>query len=204
MNESPKNEERRVTAEGGPRSRARLECVITYLEMRRPPEPRELGPRQQGVEVRQVRPTLSFYRYLYNAVGERWLWYERRYQSDEVLQRIIQHPKVEIHALYVEGVPAGFAELDLLEGSDVELKYFGLIPEFVGRGLGRFFLHCIITAAWRHRPERVWLHTCNFDHPAALPLYQSAGFVPYKREETVLEDPRILELMEKGIHKSSS
>ena len=38
-----------------------------------------------------------------------------------------------------------------------------------------------------HRPDRVWLHTCDLDHPAALPNYLKAGFEIY--DTKVIEQP---------------
>ncbi|NUO83536.1 GNAT family N-acetyltransferase [candidate division KSB1 bacterium] len=172
-----------------------LETTLTYLEMRARPQ-RESGPPAQHVSVLQaVRPTVSFYRYLYNTVGQEWLWYQRRQLSDEQLRAIIQHPEVEIHVLYVEGVPAGYGELNLQHMPEIELAYFGLIPEFIGKGLGTFFLNAVIDKAWAHHPQRLWLHTCTLDHPQALAVYQRAGFVPYKQEARIFTDPRDLGVM---------
>jgi len=83
--------------------------------------------------------------------------------------------------------PAGFAELDRRNKEDIELVQFGLMPEFIGRGLGWYFLQWIIDKAWSYQPRRFWLHTCTLDHPAALPNYQKAGFTIYK-EETIQRD----------------
>ena len=63
-----------------------------------------------------------------------------------------------------------------------ELVQFGLMPEFIGQGLGRYFLQWTIDRAWNYRPRRFWLHTCTKDHPAALPNYFKAGFAIYKEE----------------------
>ena len=142
--------------------------------------------------VRAVRPTVSFYRYLYNTVGQEWLWYERRQWSDEQLRAVIHHPQIEIHVLYVAGVPAGYGELNLQHMPSIELAYFGLLPEFIGKGLGKFFLNAMIDLAWVHAPQRVWLHTCTLDHPQALAVYQRAGFAPYKNEIKIFDDPRML------------
>jgi hypothetical protein len=38
---------------------------------------------------------------------------------------------------------------------------------------------------------RVWLHTCSFDHPAALAFYQRAGFRPFRRQIEIADDPRL-------------
>jgi GNAT superfamily N-acetyltransferase len=81
-----------------------------------------------------------------------------------------------------EGVPAGFAELDWRIEGEIELVQFGLMPEYIGQGLGRYFLQWTIDKAWSYSPRRLWLHTCTKDHPAALPNYLKAGFEIYKEE----------------------
>jgi GNAT superfamily N-acetyltransferase len=173
----------------------KLKIAITYLEMRHRPQHRELTPPSAKIKITPaIKPTVSFYRYLYNTVGGPWLWYERRRMSDEQLRDIIQNPKVEIYVLYVDGVPAGYAELDRRHETDIELAYFGIMTEFIGQRLGPFLLNWIIDKAWGYHPQRFWLHTCTLDHPTALAIYQQAGFVPYKREEKIVDDPRALGL----------
>jgi len=92
-------------------------------------------------------------------------------------------------------VPAGYAELDRRQPLEVELAYFGLMPEFIGRGLGGFMLNWTVHRAWSSEPRRVWLHTCTLDHPQALAVYQKAGFEIYQREQKFEDDPRALGLM---------
>ena len=174
----------------------KLEVIITYLEMRRRPPPRATAHRAEQVAVmRARRPTASFYRYLYETVGAPWLWYERRRLDDEALVAIVHDPAIEVEVLYVDGVPAGYFELDRHDPADVELSYFGLVPEFIGRGLGSWFLERAVDRAWMGTPGRVWVHTCTLDHPAALGVYQRAGFEPYRREREVIDDPRRVGLM---------
>ena len=157
--------------------------MITYLEMHEPPRGAgRAAPR--GADVVQAHaPTVAFYRFLYDTVGAPWGWTDRRLLSDADLGAIIQHPDVAVHVLYLDGTPAGFAELDARARPDVQLAYFGLMPEFIGRGLGLFFLDWTIRKAWQARPGRLWVHTCTLDHPNALPLYRRIGFTPYRREE---------------------
>lgn len=171
----------------------KLKTIVTYLEMRHRPQPQELTPPSSKIKITPaLKPTVSFYRYLYNTVGGPWLWYERRQMSDEQLRAIIQHPQVEIYVLYVDGVPAGYAEIDRQQEPDIELTYFGIMPEFIGQGLGPYLLNWIIDKVWSYHPQRFWLHTCTLDHPKALAVYQQAGFVPYKDEEKIIDDPRVL------------
>ena len=179
----------------------RIETVITYLEMKAPPPPRP--PRRPAHPVallRLAQPSAAYYRYLYRAVGEPWFWYERRILPDAELEPLIRAEGIEISVLYADGEPAGFAEMDYRDKADVNLAYFGLVPQFIGHGLGGFLLDRVVEEAWRRgalgeRPRRVWVHTCTLDHPRALALYQKAGFVPYKQETKVIDDPRALGLI---------
>ena len=168
-----------VTSNVDPRVKGWIESKVTYLEMRRPPDraPAEVRP---GVEVRRaVEPTVSFYRYLYDTVGRDWNWTGRRLMDDATLAVIVQDPAVEVNVIWVNGVPAGLMELDLRTPENIELLYFGLVPDFIGRGLGRFALDWTVDRAWSFRPLRLWVHTCDLDHPNALSVYQKAGFIIY-------------------------
>ena len=168
-----------------------LRVTITYLEMHSRPGTEVRAPRLEHIAILQARqPTTSFYRYLYNHVGQQWLWYERRALDDNALLEIIHDPAVSIHVLYFDGVPAGYVELDGRIDREVELAYFGLLPEFIGRGLGPWLLSWALAAAWDRDPSRVWVNTCDLDHPKALLYYQKAGFVPYHQETLEIRDPR--------------
>ena len=140
--------------------------------------------------LRARRITVSYYRYLYDTVGGPWMWFERRHMDDATLAGIVQNPRVAVYVLYIDGVPAGYVELDHRNPDALEIAYFGLMPEFIGRGLGRYFLDWSVTRAWEAEPKRVWVHTCNFDHPVALATYQRAGFQVYDQRRQVIDDPR--------------
>ena len=114
--------------------------------------------------------------------GIRPNWTSRRKLSDAELAALRNDPRLEVHVLMAEGVPAGFAELDRRTEGEIELVQFGLLPAFIGQGLGRYFLQWAIDKAWSYRPTRFWLHTDTKDHPAALPNYLKAGFAVYKEE----------------------
>jgi GNAT superfamily N-acetyltransferase len=170
---------------------AELDDVITYLEMHeRPSLPRVHPPPGKLALIQAEGCTVSFYRYLYETVGTPWLWYERRLLDDATLAAQITKPTTEIFVLYVGGVPAGYFELDTAAEHETELCYFGLVPEFIGRGFGPFLLQAAIDRAWSRPIKRLWLHTRNYDHPKALGHYQRAGFVVYARQNLRFEDPR--------------
>jgi GNAT superfamily N-acetyltransferase len=167
-----------------------IETLVTYLEMTGPPSAPALPPPCTGLEVRLARsPTASFYRYLYGTIGADWTWVMRHLLSDDELRQILEDPEVEVNVLWLDGVPAGLAELDRREKPDIELAYFGLLPDFIGQGLGRWLLDWTIRHAWRAAPRRLWVHTCDLDHPRALRVYEKSGFRVYDRRIEQLRLP---------------
>jgi len=166
-----------------------MQTFVTYLEMKVPLDlPATSPPMPDLCVIQAVRPTVSFYRYLYSTVGAPWHWVDRGRLGDEQLAAIVQNSNVEVHVLYAAGVPAGYAELDRRSAPDIELAYFGIMPEFIGRKLGPYLLRWAIEKAWTYSPRRFWLHTCTLDHPKALATYLNAGFEIYdRREETVAD-----------------
>ena len=69
----------------------------------------------------------------------------------------------------------------------MEIAYFGILPDFRRRGLGKHLLTAAVTQAWHAGAQRVWLHTCTLDDPAALPNYRARGFTPYKEESYTVD-----------------
>ena len=160
-----------------------VEVTTTSLEMRAAPAP-ALAPPPDGVRiVRADPPGVRFYRYLYDAVGAPWHWYDRKRWSDADLAAVVDDPRVEVHVAWRRGAPAGYVELDRREPGQCEVAYFGLVPEAIGGGLGLWFLRWAVREAWRAPGmTRLWVHTCTLDHPSALPVYRKVGFEPYATE----------------------
>jgi GNAT superfamily N-acetyltransferase len=159
-----------------------VEVTVYYLEMLAPSNRSVSAPRD-GLTVFHVQsPRVPYYRSMYNAVGKDFYWLSRRKMTDEALAAILGDPRNELHVLHVDGTPAGFAELDRRQPDEIELVQFGLMPDFIGHGLGKWFLQWTIDKAWSYEARRFWLHTCTLDHPAALPNYTKAGFVLFKEE----------------------
>ncbi len=175
-----------------------LEVTITWLEMaarpHKPPVPQPVLEQPLSL-LRLEKPTVGYWRYLYAAVGEPWFWWEKRTLSDDQVATVIHDPLVEIYVLSVGNTPAGFIQLDRRPApAAVEVDYFGLVPDYIGRGLGAYLLDWGIRVGWDHepRPKKLTVNTCTLDHPAALPTYQRAGFVPVRQETIVGPDPRHL------------
>ena len=164
--------------------------VVTHLEMTKPPRAMSVvRPRAKYALLRAEKPPVHFYRYLYDVIGRRYAWVNRKRLSDAALTEIIQHDEVEIYVLYLNGTPAGYCELDFRKMPEMaELSFLGIMPEFIGQGLGRFLFGEALSLIWRKTPQRVIVQTCTMDHPTALPMYQRYGFTPYSQEEAELEE----------------
>jgi GNAT superfamily N-acetyltransferase len=167
-----------------------VEVTRTYLEMRGPSELVAARSPDGGARVERVGfcPT-GFFRYLYTEVGRAYHWTDRLTWSDEQVRAYLDAGDVALYVLYVEGAPAGYFELRAHPDRSTEVAYFGLLADYIGRGLGGWLLTQAVETAWTEGPERVWLHTCTLDHPNALPNYLRRGFRPVREEVYQVEKP---------------
>ena len=167
-----------------------IAAVVTYLEMKEAPRLQALRP--EGVSVRKMeQPAVGEYRTVFRAVGEPWLWFSRMILPETQLTAIIHHPEVDVFFLESGGRPQGLLEIDRRHFPEIELTFFGLAPEMIGKGAGRYLIEYGIKHAFSFRPKRFWLHTCTLDSPQALGFYMKVGFVPYKRAVEIAPDPRL-------------
>jgi GNAT superfamily N-acetyltransferase len=168
-----------------------LAAVVTYLEMSAPPQ--HAVPTSPLSLKRVEVPQPEHYRDLFRLIGAPWLWFSRLILDDAHLAEIIQHPKVELYSVLDEASSeAGMVELDFREAGQCELAFVGLVPELSGKGHGNWLLAEAVRRAWREGVNRVHVHTCSLDHPAALSAYRRAGFMPCKRAIERFPDPRLL------------
>ena len=171
-----------------------LAAVVTYLEMCSPPD--QTVPDSPLSLQRVDVPQPEHYRELFRLVGAPWLWFSRLTLDDAHLAAIIQHPKVELYSVVDQtSREVGMLELDLREPHDCELSFVGLVPELSGKGHGRWLLAEAVRLSWREGVDRIHVHTCSLDHPAALSAYRRAGFTPYKRSIERFPDPRLLGIL---------
>jgi ribosomal protein S18 acetylase RimI-like enzyme len=161
-----------------------IEVTRTYLEMRDPAHlqaARSDDPRIRVEQMDQCSP--SFSRYLYVEVGRNYHWIDRLPWTDEDIVAHLNKPETSLWVLTDDGATAGYFELRRCEDESVEIAYFGLLPGFLGRGLGKHLLTCAAEQAWADGANRVWLHTCTLDDPAAMPNYLKRGFRSFKTEK---------------------
>ena len=169
-----------------------LAAVVTYLEMKSrldlivPPSP---------LTLHRKYPTPGEYRALFRAVGARWLWFSRLVMRDGELRAIIDHPAVELFDVRDGDAIVGMLELDRRVAGECELSFVGLIPAYAGQGHGRWLLAEAAVRAWSDATQRVHVHTCSLDHPAALGAYSRAGFVAVARKVEIFIDPRLVDIL---------
>lgn len=151
----------------------------TYLHMTRRDQFRPAYTAIDGISIMPMQaPDISFYRFLYRAVGETWRWRDRLIMSDAQLEAAIAAPGTSVNVIYVGGIPAGYVEL-VNQGKETEVAYFGLRPAYMGMGLGKHLLSYGIERAWMDDIHRLSVHTCNLDGPHALDNYLKRGFEIY-------------------------
>jgi GNAT superfamily N-acetyltransferase len=155
------------------------------------PAPRP-APAELRLSLRHVeRPALDWFRLLYRSVGEDWLWYTRYAIADAALAAIIHDPHVDVYVLMAGAEQAGLLELDFRIPNECEVSFFGVTAPFIGTGAARWLMNEALERAWSRPLRRVWIHTCTFDHPAALAFYLRTGFRPFTRQIEIVDDPRL-------------
>lgn len=162
-----------------------VEYTVTYLEMTaRPRHPRPHMPSGPvSALVAAEKPPVWYFLCLYDAVGAEYEWTDQHERERADLVAFLENPSVVLYTLMRAGWPHGFFILDAREAGVCDLAYFGLVPEAVGHGLGKFLIGTAVHMAWdRPGVTRLTVNTNSLDHPRALPLYQKAGFEPVRRE----------------------
>jgi GNAT superfamily N-acetyltransferase len=139
--------------------------------------------------VRVPSPIPELNRFFYTAVGGDWYWIDRLGWTYWDWLKYLDRPELQTCLITVAGVPAGYFELELQSDKNVEIVYFGLLASFAGRGLGGWALTRAVEEGWRLGARRVWVHTCDLDHPAALANYRARGFREFMRETKLEELP---------------
>ena len=170
--------------------------VVTYLSMTQKPAWAKNPLRHSGLTLRQDRKfDLARYRALFRQVGQQWLWSSRLAYDDTRLASHIHAQNVDLFEIMYQDTVAGLVELCHHSPEDIELSFFGLKPEFTGQGLGRDLMQLTLNHARTAETTNLWLHTCTFDHPAALKFYQACGFRPTGFAVEIMYDPLLLGLL---------
>ena len=166
-----------------------LANVVTCLEMTEKPHLRAVPA--GGFSLQDMGGDTARFKRLFEAVGRDIMWFSRLIMAEDKLAAIIGDAAVECYAMMDGADDIGLLELDFREAGQCELSFFGLVPGAIGKGAGRWLMNEALTRAWAKPISRLWVHTCSFDHPAALGFYQRSGFRPYQVMVEVHPDPRL-------------
>jgi GNAT superfamily N-acetyltransferase len=165
-----------------------VEVTRTYLEMRAPSELDAARNSDPLIRIELQRNcSIELFRFLYREVGRKYFWTDRLPWSDEQITAYLEQPEVSLWLMTYDEEMGGYFELKKGPDGSTEIAYFGLMPQFIGRSLGKHLLTCAVEQAWADGANRVWLHTCTDDDPAALPNYLKRGFKPFKTEKYSVE-----------------
>ncbi len=156
-------------------------ALKTIVEMASPSQARLTLDAAPGLTVTPADKTdAAAYRDLYREVGRDHLWVARtRWTVDDYGNRIADG-QVHVWLARVDGEPVGFIEFEEQEDGTIEIKFLGVSPRFMARGIGKYLLSFGIREAWKLQPEKLWLFTRNYDGEHALTNYIKRGFVVKK------------------------
>ncbi len=164
----------------------KVDYTVTWLEMDARPEfdwP-HLPVGSTAALLRSEGAPVWWFLTLYDAVGRDYAWEDIHQREHSELMDWLNDDAVALYTLLDHGWPQGFFVLEDTGDGVVDLSYFGLVPETVGKGLGAWLLKTALLTAWDHPgTEKLTVNTCTLDHPRALATYQKHGFTPVRRED---------------------
>ena len=152
----------------------------------RPPERTEAEFEVKRVEI--ACPEFNWF--LHQAVGADFRWGGREDWGRQEWAEYVDRSELETWVAYVVGTPAGYYELEKQDDGSVQIQCFGLRRQFFGEGLGGALLTEAVERCWEMGANRVWLKTCNHDHPHALHNYLARGFKLVKKTTGPPNPPR--------------
>ena len=133
--------------------------------------------------VKKIEPDFQLNKFFYKQVGKNHRWIDRLSWSDEKWINYISNKNMETYIISDSYELAGFFELLYNPKlKETEISYFGLLEEYIGKGIGGFALSVAIKKSFEKNIKRVWLHTCTLDHPNALKNYKARGMTVFKKE----------------------
>ena len=152
-----------------------MKSTVSHLEMisREVFLPAEIPT---GFQLKRVDDPGINERY-YRAVGEACEWTDRLEWLAGDWSSWAQRGALETWLAFFDDAEVGYVELEKQKEGNVEIVYFGLLPQMIGRGLGGAMLTEAVLRAWEiDGTQRIWLHTCTEDHPHAILNYEKRGF----------------------------
>ena len=139
-------------------------------------DPKSFRPRAgpPGFEVAMLappRPELN--RRFYGEVGAELDWTDRLKWSEDDWHRYVHRDALSTWVGQLDGQSVGYFELESQAGGNIEIVYFGLLPGFIGQGIGGAMLSAAVQRAWDlPGTRRIWgphLHSRSPARTGQLP-----------------------------------
>ena len=139
--------------------------------------------------VKKIKPDFQLNKFFYKQVGKKHRWIDRLSWTDGKWINYISNKNLETYIISESDELVGFFELLYNpELKETEISYFGLLEEYIGKGIGGYALSVAIKKSFEKNIKRVCLHTCTFDHPNALKNYIARGMTVFKKENINILD----------------
>ena len=167
-----------------------IEISRQYLEIKNIKQLKDTNYSGEECNIVHIKkPDFQLNKFFYKQVGKKHRWIDRLIWSDEKWMTYISNRNLETYVISKYDELVGFFELLYNpELKETEISYFGLLEEYIGKGIGGFALSSAIRKAFEKNINRVWLHTCTLDHPNALKNYIARGMTVFKKENIKILD----------------
>ena len=160
-----------------------------FLELRDIKKLKFNSSKENKFLIKKIKPDFQLNKFFYKQVGKKHRWIDRLSWTDEKWINFISNRNLETYVISESEDLIGFFELlynpDL---NETEISYFGLLEEYIGKGIGGYALSEAIKKAFEKNIKRVWLHTCTLDHPNALKNYIARGMRVFRKENINILD----------------
>tara|TARA_B100001057_G_scaffold464793_1_gene520279 strand:+ start:1045 stop:1551 length:507 start_codon:yes stop_codon:yes gene_type:complete len=160
-----------------------------FLEIRDIKKLRFNSSKENKFLIKKIKPDFQLNKFFYKQVGKKHRWVDRLNWTEEKWINFISNKNLETYVICESENLIGFFELlynpDL---NETEISYFGLLEEYIGKGIGGYALSEAIKKSFEKNIKRVWLHTCTLDHPNALKNYIARGMQVFRKENINILD----------------
>ena len=160
-----------------------------FLELRDIKKLKFNSSKENKILIKKIKPDFQLNKFFYKQVGKKHRWIDRLSWTDEKWINFISNKNLETYVISESDDLIGFFELlynpDL---NETEISYFGLLEEYIGKGIGGYALSEAIKKSFEKNIKRVWLHTCTLDHPNALKNYIARGMRVFRKENINILD----------------
>ena len=149
-----------------------------FLELRDIKKLKFNSPKENKFLIKKIKPDFQLNKFFFKQVGKKHRWIN-----------FISNKNLETYVISESEDLIGFFELLYNPHlNETEISYFGLLEEYIGKGIGGYALSEAIKKSFEKNIKRVWLHTCTLDHPNALKNYIARGMREFRKENINILD----------------